>query len=312
MGAVPAEAQTGPQKSSLSCCTSPPRTGNAPRAEALRGSALPGPVSETIGQEIVLTGSFIQGSAESAALPIDVVDVEELADRGTPSILDLLKVMPSSSGVVGDTNQFDARSSGSDGSGSFNLLPLTLVLLNDRRLAYNAVPSTSGAVGDTKLISSAAISRVEVLNDGASALYGSDAIAGVVNFMTRTDQRGLALAGDLRVIDGPDGDWLLSSSYGNQLGKLNVFLSGGYRRHRSPLQAIKRDCTWVTFLEKPNGGYTLIINPGTYAPLGANFSAIGAPRREVIAPHSTGFPGFTGKTPACYSQTSWPVLPNLA
>src|SRR3546814_13694636 len=110
------------------------------------------------------------GSAENAARPIDVIGVEELADRGIPSILDLLKAMPSSSGAVGDTN----------------------------------------------LISSAAIGRVEVLKDGASALYGSDAIAGVVNFMTRTDQRGLALAGEFRVLDGPEGAWLLSCSYGHQ------------------------------------------------------------------------------------------------
>lgn len=265
MGAVPAEAQTGPQTSSLvaAAALQEPEMPHEPqRNEEARPL---GPVSETIGQEIVVNGSFIQGSAENAALPIDVIGVEELADRGIPSILDLLKAMPSSSGAVGDTN----------------------------------------------LISSAAIGRVEVLKDGASALYGSDAIAGVVNFMTRTDQRGLALAGEFRVIDGPEGDWLLSSSYGNQFGNLNVFLSGGYQR-RSPLQAIKRDCTWVTFLENPNGGYTPIGNPGTYAPLGANFSAIGAPRREVNCASLNGFPGFTGKTPAYYSQTSWPVLPNLA
>lgn len=209
MGAVPAETQTGPQTSALVAAPAlqEPEMPHEPQRDV---EARPlGPVSETIGQEIVVTGSFVQGSAENAALPIDVIGVEELADRGTPSTLDLLKAMPSSSGVLGDTNQFDARSSGSDGSGSINLLPRTLVLLNGRRLAFDAAPSTSGAVGDTNLISSPAIGRVEVLKDGASALYGSDAIAGVVNFMTRTDQRGLALAGDLRVIDGPDGDRLL-------------------------------------------------------------------------------------------------------
>jgi iron complex outermembrane receptor protein len=84
------------------------------------------PVSETIGQEIVVTGSFIQGSAENTTLPIDVIGGEELADRGTPSILDLLKALPSSSGVLGDTNQLDARSSGSEGSGSINLRALGL------------------------------------------------------------------------------------------------------------------------------------------------------------------------------------------
>jgi iron complex outermembrane receptor protein len=186
-----------------------------------------------------------------------------------------------------------------------------LVLLNGRRLAFNPAPSTSGGVVDTNLIPSAAIGRVGVLKDGAAALYVSDAITGVVNFKTRTDQRGLALAGDFRVIDGSDGDWSLSSSYGNQIGNQNVFLSGGYH-HRSPLQTIKRDLTRVTFLENPHGGYTPIGNPGTYVALGANFSAIGAPRRDVNCASLNGVPSFTGTTAACYSQTSPPVLSNSA
>jgi hypothetical protein len=77
-------------------------------------------VTETIGQEIVVIGSFIQGSAENTALPIDVMGGEKLAERGTRSFLDLLEALPSSSGVLGDTNQSEVRSSGSEGSGSIN------------------------------------------------------------------------------------------------------------------------------------------------------------------------------------------------
>lgn len=306
MGAAPAWAQTGPQ-------TSPPVGAPAPQEPEMpdepqrNAEALPlDPVSETNGPEIVVTGSFIRGSAENTALPIDVIGGEEMANRGTPSTLDLIKALPTSSGVLGDSNQFDARSAGAEGSGSINLRALgaerTLVLLNGRRLAFNPVPATSGGVVDTNLIPSAAIGRVEVLKDGAAALYGSDAIAGVVNFITRTDLRGLTLGGNLRLIDGSDGDWTLSGAYGNKLGDLRLFLSAGYQ-HRSPLEAIKRNFTRVTYLENPNGGYTPVGNPGTYVPLGASFSPIGTPRRDVNCASLNGFPGFTGTTPACYSQS---------
>lgn len=307
LAAAPAEALTGQQVMSASGAQIPPEAGS--QGQGARDGAAPQPeepANESDSTQIVVTGSFIRGSAENTALPIDVIGSEELADRGAPSVLDLIKSLPSSSGVLGDTNQFDARSSGSEGSGSINLRALgperTLVLLNGRRLSFNPVPSTSGGVVDTNLIPTAAIGRVEVLKDGAAALYGSDAIAGVVNFITRTDQRGLTLAGAFRLVDGADGDWTFSGAYGKRFGNLRLFLSGGYQ-HRSPLKAIKRDFTRVTYLENPNGGYTPIGNPGTYVPLGANFSAIGTPRRDVNCAALNGFPGFTGTTPACYSQS---------
>jgi outer membrane cobalamin receptor len=111
---------------------------------------------------------------------------------------------------------------------------------------------------------------VDVLNDGGAALYGSDAIAGVFNLITCTDQRGLASAGDFRIIDGSDEDWLLSSSYGNRFGNLNVFLSSGYQ-HRSPLQAIKHAFTRVTFLENSDRGLHAHRQPRQLCGLGHEF-----------------------------------------
>src|SRR3546814_15454937 len=90
MGAVPAEAQTGPQTSSLvaAAALQEPEMPHDPQRNE---DAHPlGPVSETIGQEIVVNGSVIQDSAENAALPIDVIGVEDIQERGTPSIFPLL------------------------------------------------------------------------------------------------------------------------------------------------------------------------------------------------------------------------------
>ena len=132
--------------------------------------------------DIVVTGSLIRGTPEDAALPVDVISGEELARQGSPSALDLLKNLPTSNGVIGDANQFDARAQGSEGVASVNLRGLgpqrTLVLLNGKRI----VPAGTGVpVVDINLIPSAAIGRVEILKDGAAATYGSDAVAGVVN-----------------------------------------------------------------------------------------------------------------------------------
>ena len=71
--------------------------------------------------EIVVTGSYIRGTPEDAALPVDVITQDDLLNRGAPSTLDLIKTLPVSNGVLGDTNQFDSRAQGSEGSGSVNL-----------------------------------------------------------------------------------------------------------------------------------------------------------------------------------------------
>lgn len=78
------------------------------------GNALAQP-SNTV-EEVVVTGSFIRGTPEDAALPVDVISQEDLAKQGSPSTVELLKSLSVSSGVLGDTNQFDPRAQGSEGS----------------------------------------------------------------------------------------------------------------------------------------------------------------------------------------------------
>ena len=64
---------------------------------------------ETTTKDIIVTGSLIRGSSEQASAPIDVLGADELARQGSPSAIDLLKNLPTSNGVIGDANQFDAR-----------------------------------------------------------------------------------------------------------------------------------------------------------------------------------------------------------
>jgi iron complex outermembrane receptor protein len=92
---------------------------------------------------IVVTGSYIRGAAEDAALPIDVVTADDLQKQGAPSMVELIKSLPASQGVFGDSNQFGAGQS--TGSANVNLRGLgalrTLVLLN--RIPQSAPVSTS-------------------------------------------------------------------------------------------------------------------------------------------------------------------------
>ncbi|MBI1407169.1 MAG: TonB-dependent receptor [Caulobacter sp.] len=230
--------------------------------------------------EVVITGSLIAGTPEDAALPVDVIGADELTKQGSPSTVELLKSLSVSSGVLGDTNQFDARAQGSEGSGSVNLRGIgaqrTLVLLNGHRISPNPFGQVGTGIVDTNTIPVAAIGRIEVLKDGAAATYGSDAIAGVVNFITRKNFEGAELSGSYTLIDGSDGDYTGSIVYGYNTDRSSLLLTAGYQ-HRSPLSTTERDWAIKPFAANPQGGYsggnaittflpTYSPAPGVYAP----------------------------------------------
>jgi len=212
-------------------------------------------------EEIVVTGSFIAGTPEDAALPVNVIGSEELQKQGSPSTVDLLKSLPAVSNAVGESNQFGAGQT--TGAGNANLRGLgaerTLVLFNGRRMAI--APGTIYV--DTNLIPSAAVGRVEVLKDGAAATYGSDAIGGVVNFITRKNLDGLEVSGGYSLIDGSDGDYNTNVAYGWVGDNGNVLVTAGYR-HRSELNTQERDFAIRSYTENPQGGWSSFGNPGLY------------------------------------------------
>lgn len=217
--------------------------------------------------EVVVTGSLIRGTPEDAALPVDVIGAEELSKQGNPTTVELIKALPASQGVLGDSNQFDARAQGSEGIGSINLRGLgaarTLVLVNGRRLA------ASGFIGavDTNMIPSNAIGRIEVLKDGAAVTYGSEAIAGVVNFITPTNFEGFQIDGSYTYIDGSDGgDHSIGAKFGHVWDNGNVFATVNYI-HRGMLPIYEKDWANQPLENNPEGGWTISNNPGTFIPL---------------------------------------------
>jgi len=138
-------------------------------------------------EEIIVTGSRIKRRNLISTSPVAQVDMQEFVLQGTTRVEDLLNDLPQ---TVAD--QSSAINNGASGTATVDLRGLyperTLTLLNGRRLPYG---SPNNLAADINQIPGMLIDRVEILTGGASATYGSDAIAGVVNFITIDDFEGL-------------------------------------------------------------------------------------------------------------------------
>ena len=157
-------------------------------------TALPGTAYAQEGmlvEEVVVTGSRIQKANLISSSPVTQVDAEQFKFQGVTRVEDLLNDLPS---VYPGNNANQAN--GATGTATVNLRNLganrTLVLMNGRRLPPGS-PLGGGQGSDINQIPAALIERVEVLTGGASSTYGSDAVAGVVNFMMVDDFEGVQL-----------------------------------------------------------------------------------------------------------------------
>jgi iron complex outermembrane receptor protein len=148
-------------------------------------------------ERYVVTGSNIPSAAEALAIPVAVLDTQVFADSGVNSdMLDILrKVEPNISGIGGENAQISTGSNFGGASVNLKGLP-TLVLIDGRRVANDPAESTGGfQFVDLNLIPPAAVERIEVLQDGASAIYGSDAVGGVINVILKKDYNGWEMGG---------------------------------------------------------------------------------------------------------------------
>lgn len=226
---------------------------------------------------VTVTGSYIQGSPEDAALPVDVLTAADLVLEGKPTVTELIRNLGVSSGVDGQTNQF--ASNGLEGTSNVNLRGLgparTLVLINGRRHTFHpySIGEQAQLFVDTNSIPSIAIGRIEVLKDGAAALYGSDAIAGVVNFITRDDLEGFEIGGSYQTFEGTDGEYDISAAYGLQGANFNWVTSVGYQ-FRNEVAVNEKDWGIKPFAENPVGGWSAISNPGRFVPLGVGANGL--------------------------------------
>jgi iron complex outermembrane recepter protein len=177
-------------------------------------------------QRVEVTGSSVKRIQAEGALPVQIITQEEIKRSGATSVTDLIQKIPA---MQGFTVSAQSVNGGGGGITTANLRGIgdnyTLVLINGRR----AAPSTTGSVINLNTLPLSAVERVEVLTDGASALYGSDAIAGVVNFIMKknTTEGSLDLKAEVPTAGkAKDYTFSVSKGFGDiDSDRFNIFLS---------------------------------------------------------------------------------------
>jgi len=197
-------------------------------------ASLPAAAQEA--QRVEITGSSIKRVDTETALPVTVITRQQIEKSGAVTVEDLLHRVAASAAMQSDTTQgtgYATSNANMRGLGANS----TLVLLNGRRLANHPFGSIGGTVAvDLNSIPFAAIERIEVLRDGASAVYGTDAVGGVINFITRRDYRN----GELSVRYGDTADHIggkesgLSLSWGMgdlSTDRFNLLVTANYQNN---------------------------------------------------------------------------------
>jgi iron complex outermembrane receptor protein len=165
-------------------------------ATVVQAQTAPATEPDTAVSEIVVTGTSIRGVA-SAGSPTIGVGIEELKASGASTASDAVRMLPQVVNLGADESRNSFSGGAQDAAANSTAVraanlrgigpEATLLLLNGRRLAPNGVIK---ALSDLDQIPTSSIARIEVVTDGASAIYGSDAVAGVVNLITRKDFDG--------------------------------------------------------------------------------------------------------------------------
>lgn len=203
------------------------------------------------GEEIIVTGTRIVRLGFEAPTPLTVLTLEDI-QNSSPSnnIADFVNQLPSLAGSTRPSNSRLNLSSGQAGINALNLRNLgeirTLVLLDGRR----SVGSTVTGLVDVNTIPQLLIERVEVVTGGASAAYGSDAVAGVVNFILDKKYEGLKLTADTGITTYGDGFNYSAGVAGGMSfaeGRGHVLLSGELA-HRDGIFSVDRDWNATGFV----------------------------------------------------------------
>jgi iron complex outermembrane recepter protein len=244
---------------------------------------------------IMVTGSFVRRSENfESPSPLAVVDSVAIDALGAKSIGDITQTLTINTGAENTPDAFTQNATA--GTSNMNLRGLgvasTLILLNNKRQVVNAQPNNGGVnfVDTSSLVPMIAIGRMEIVKDGASALYGSDAVAGVVNFITKKDYEGSKVT--LEYQDGKYGDnkeYVIQGLWGAVGDDSSVMAAISYT-NRSPMFTSDRR------LSRVQDDTSSLGNPATFF--------IGA--LPIIDPTGCSeFGGIASPIPALAALTPW-------
>jgi len=211
-------------------------------------------------EEVLVTGSFIRRDVEKSPSPVELFNRASLESSGSATLTDFVKDITLNLGSEFQTDTFTQNAT--QGTASVNLRGLglgsTLVLINGKRSTLSASAANDGQTFvDINSFPQIMVEQVEVLKEGAAATYGSDAVAGVINFILNEDFEGFELTGGYQTTtqDNQE-DMNLGALWGFGSGDTHVVIGANYFK-RTPLYAGERDFTRGT-------GTSDAGNPGAF------------------------------------------------
>src|SRR6185437_5096340 len=228
-----------------------------------------------------VTGSRIRRVDSETASPVFTIDQAALTQSGAQTVGELAMQLPSVNGAA--TNP-SVNNGGGFGESYIELRGLnakrTVILIDGRRIGLIGDPGSGTSAVDVNQIPLAIIDHVEVLKEGAGAIYGSDAIAGVVNFITRKDVQGLEVSADYGRDTADDGaHHQVNLSIGAQSDKFSFMISGRYQKQDPVLESRR------TFSQ-----FALYDSSGSISHGGSSR----APNGRIFSPKGNPFPGALG------------------
>jgi len=268
-------------------------------------------------QEIVVTGSAIRVAPDAVAVPVQTVSQAEIQEAGTDAnALDILrKSIPAfeGRGNIGASNANNTNQN-TGGGDQARLRDLdTLVLINGRRAAIDPIAGVGGKIFvDVSQIPASAIDHVEVLEDGASAIYGSDAVGGVVNFILKTHQDGIDIGGRYGSAAGGYNERSTYITGGTTLAdRFDVMLSASYN-HTDPLYQSQRSFTHpfhISGASIPGAvNNSFVLNPLYNSPSQATPTGLGATAPNLAALPGVYMPGTVASIGASYDESPYQTL----
>lgn len=216
---------------------------------------------------IVVTGSHIRGVDTTVGSQVISIGREDIKSAGHATVRDVFEALPQNfgGGATGELSMDAGSRSDQTYGTTINLRGLgsvaTLVLINGRRLPATGA---SNNITDVSIIPVTAINRIEILPDGASAVYGSDAVAGVVNFILRKDFEGLETTARYgAAVPGRFEEYQFSAAAGHKWQSGNVFLAYEFT-HRDRIRATDREFSRSSDFRAKGGGdrRSIYANPG--------------------------------------------------
>lgn len=260
-------------------------------------------------EEVTVVGSRIRRDNFSSPAPVTIVTREEAVSAGFASTSEVLQSSSLTSGTAQINNAFGGYVV--DGGPGVNTLSLrglgatrTLVLINGRRVAP---AGTRGAVGaaDLNVLPAALVDRIEILKDGASSIYGSDAVAGVVDIITRQNISGLTIEGNLNQPFGGAGEQVRTSAVFGMTGdRFSMSASAEFYR-RSNLAVGDRDwatCPIDNIWDPDTGAYAGYIDPLTGRPKCFGLNSGGVTINTIGTSGRAGTPALGNPTLATYNR----------